>query len=185
MTDPDAVLREIEAAARREYLPIAGAEKAALIRSLVESRRPCSVVEVGVLTGYLTVAMASRLAEGCRVIGIELSSEMVRRAEENIAAAGLGAHARIVRGDAREALAGIPGPVDMLVLDAERSQYLSALKVMEPKLAPGAIVAAFVSEHQDAKMLAYMAYVRENGRYENETHVFPDGAVEVSILIGR
>ncbi len=184
MGTPSEVLKEIESAAKREFLPIVGPEKAAAIAKLVEERRPCLVVEIGVMVGYATIAAASTLGEGCTISGIEISGDLARRAEENVVRAGVAAKAKIIQGDARVVLAEIKGPIDTLIMDAERSQYLNYLRKAEGKLSPGALVIAVGTADPRGRIAEYLDYVRKNERYESTTMVFGDDAMEVSTFKG-
>ena len=181
---PSDVLKEIETAAKREYLPIIGPDKAAAIAKLIEERRPCLVVEIGVMVGYATIAVASSLGEGCSISGIEISGDLARRAKENVFRAGVASKVKIIQGDAREVLAQMKGPVDTLIMDAERSQYFNYLRKIEGKLSPGALVVAVGTANPEGRIAEYLDYVRKNDRYETTTMVFADDAMEVSTFKG-
>lgn len=182
MPSIDAVLQEIEKRSKWEYLPIIGAAKARFLEQLVKDGKPCRTVEVGVLTGYTTVTIARHLPEGCTVTGIEISDELAKRAEENIAQAGLTSRAVILRGDARQMLAEVAGPVDLVFLDAQKSQYLSYLKKLEPKLSPGAVIVANGAGAFQRELGNYLEYVRGSDKFQSTSHVFGDDALEVTIL---
>ena len=126
------VLRDIESQSTREYLPIMGPEKCAYVERLVAERQPCTVVEIGVLVGYVTVRVARNLGTACKIIGVEIGEDLAKRAEANVALAGLSDKAEIVRGDATEKIGELRAPVDMLILDADRAGYLHYVKRIEP-----------------------------------------------------
>ncbi len=184
MTVADEVLQAIEKTAKWEFLPIIGADKGRFLEELVRSKKPCLAVEVGVLVGYTTILLSRNLAEGCTVTGLEISEELAKRAEENLARAGLQAKAVIKRGDARQRLDDVYGPVDLVFLDAQKSQYLSYLKKLEPKLSPGAAVIANGTGMYNKELTAYLEYVRKSGRYQSSNHVFGNDALEVSLFKG-
>lgn len=178
------VLREIESQATREYLPIMGPEKCAFIESLVAERQPCTVVEIGVLVGYVTVRVARNLGTACKIIGVEIGEDLAQRAEANVALAGLSDKAEIVRGDAAEKIDGLHGPVDMVILDADRAGYLHYLKRLEPKLSPNALVIANGASAHAKTLAPYLEYVRSGGKYESSMRVFGDDALELSSYRG-
>jgi predicted O-methyltransferase YrrM len=183
MPSVDAVLQEIEKRSKWEFLPIIGAAKARFLEQLVKDGKPCRTVEVGVLTGYTTITIARHLPEGCAVTGIEISDELAKRAEENVARAGLASKAVILRGDARQLLDDeISGHVDLVFLDAQKSQYLSYLKKLEPKLSPGAVVIANGTGSFQRELKSYLEYVRIPDRFQSTSEVFGDDAMEVTIL---
>lgn len=184
MANPESVLRKIEERAKSEYLPIVGRAKAGLIERLVRERRPCTALEVGVLVGYSSIVIARNLGDGCKLVGLELSADLARRAQENVAAAGLAAKVTILQGDARELIPALSGPIDFALLDAEKTQNLNYLKKLEPKLAPGAIIVANNAGTFAARMASYLDYVRGSEKYRSSVEVFGDDALEVSAYLG-
>jgi len=181
MAATDSILIDIEAKAKFEYLPILGAEKAKFLTRLVGDKKPCRVVEVGLLTGYATIVLARSLPEGCLVVGLEISEEMAKRTEENVLAAGLADKVEVLRGDARERLGDVRYPVDVVLLDAQRTQYLSYLKKLEPKLSPGAVIVANGAGAFEKELRSYLDHVRKSPDYQSSTLIFGDDAMEVSI----
>lgn len=180
----DDVLAGIEREAKHEYLPIIGPEQGAELERLVREREPRLAVDVGVMTGYSLVRIGRNLGLGARAVGIEISEDLARRAERNVAAAGLAAVCEVRRGDAREALDGIEGEVDLVFLDAERGQYLNYLRKLEPKLAPGAVVIASGAGAASDRLQRYFDHVRLSGRYDS-THLALDAeGMEVSRFRG-
>ncbi|HSD12246.1 MAG TPA: class I SAM-dependent methyltransferase [Patescibacteria group bacterium] len=184
MHHADEVLRDIEAAAKNEYLPIIGPAEGAALERLVRERRPRRAVEIGVMVGYATVRIARNLEDGAKVIGIEISEELARRAEANLALAGLARRADIRRGDARELVAHLDGPIDFVFIDAERGSYLGYLRKLEPKLAPGATVVASGAGAAAGRLQAYFDHVRLSGKYASEHVVLDDDGIEVSTYRG-
>jgi predicted O-methyltransferase YrrM len=180
----ESVLRDIETRRGSEYLPTVTAEQGEYLEWLVRETAPQLVVEVGALVGYATLRVARNLPEDAHMIAIEISGDLARRAEENVAAAGMGSRVRIVRGDARHALDDVRGQVDFVLLDAERSQYLNHLKKLEPRLSPGAVVMAVGTGKGARALSSYLAHVRKNPRYRSEHKTFGDDAIEVSRFLG-
>jgi predicted O-methyltransferase YrrM len=93
----------------------------------------------GVSTIYLAAAIRDAGAGGC-VIGTELAPGKVTAASGNIAAAGLIAWVQIREGDARTTLRDLSEPVDLLLLDGWPSLAMEVLRIIEPRLADGALV---------------------------------------------
>ena len=56
--------------------------------------------------------------------------------------AGVDDAVTILSGDALETLDGVPGPVELVLLDGWKELCLPVLRLLEPNLAPGALVAA-------------------------------------------
>lgn len=178
------VLSEIEELAKSEYLPIVGKEKGEFLEGLVRKHQPCAVVEVGVMVGYATIRIANALGDACKVTGIEIAQDLVRRAERNIMHAGLSEKVEILRGDASAILRTIPAPVDFVVLDGPKVLFMNHLRMIEPKLRAGSVVAAHISGDHRGVMVKYLEYVREDTRYASTHHMFGDDGWEVSVFDG-
>lgn len=88
-------------------------------------------------------------------------------AEANVANAGLADLVEARVGDARETLASVAGPIDMLLLDAWKDLNLPILQMLEPKLAPGAVIVADDIAVVPEIHAPYLAYVREGGGYHS------------------
>ncbi|MGY6768903.1 O-methyltransferase [Komagataeibacter sp. NFXK3] len=100
------------------------------------------IVEFGTSMGISTIYLAAALRDngGGQLIGSEIESTKALQARANLGAAGLTDLVDIREGDALETLRDIDGPVDLLLLDGAFSLYLPVLKLIEPRLVPGAAI---------------------------------------------
>jgi len=88
----------------------------------------------------------------------------------------------ILAGDALQTLGDLPGPVGLVLLDGWKDLCLPVLRLLEPKLVPGALVAA--DDNSQAGMADYLRYVREPGNgYVSVSFPIEDG-VEISSWTG-
>jgi predicted O-methyltransferase YrrM len=102
-----------------------------------------AIVEFGTSFGISTLYLAAAAREtGGRVIASEIEPSKAAHAAENFEEAGLADWIELRQGDALETLRDIEAPVELLFLDGWKDQYVPVLKMMEPKLAPGALVIA-------------------------------------------
>ena len=166
------------------YIPIS-AEAGNLLYALVRAIRPRTVVEFGTSFGISTIYLAAAVTDNGdgRVITTELSSAKVAAARANLEQAGVGGPVTVLAGDALATLAGIPGPVGLVLLDGWKDLCLPVLRLLEPKLAPGALVAADDSSH--ASMAGYLDYIRDPASgYVSVSFPVEDG-VEISSWTGR
>lgn len=129
------------------------------------ARQAKRIVEFGTSFGISTIhlAVAVRDGGGGEVITTELEASKARRAQENLAAAGLADIVDIRVGDALETLRdGVGGAIDLVLLDGAWSLYLPVLKLLEPQLSPGAVV---IGENALDESGDYLTYVRnpDNG----------------------
>jgi predicted O-methyltransferase YrrM len=113
----------------------------------------------GISTIYLAAAVRDR-GEGT-VITTELHSGKAQKARENLRAAGLLDYVDVREGDALETLRDIAGGVTLVFLDGWKKLYLPVLKLLEPALSPGALVAADDLDLFPEVHKPYLAYVRD------------------------
>ncbi|WP_242424001.1 O-methyltransferase [Frankia sp. EI5c] len=135
----------------------------AFLYQLVRAARPALVVEFGTSFGISAVHLAAAVRDNGagRVLSTELSAAKAHAAGVNLAEAGLGDLVEIRTGDAMETLAALPGPVDLLLLDGWNHLYLPVLRLIEPRLSPGAMVVADDVELLAGETVDYLAYVRD------------------------
>ncbi|MCK9877028.1 class I SAM-dependent methyltransferase [Frankia sp. AgPm24] len=130
-------------AAAEIYMPVAP-EVGRLLYLLTRARGAALVVEFGTSFGISTIHLAAAVRDngGGRVITTELAATKAAAARANLAEAGLADLVDLRVGDALETLRDLPGPIDLLLLDGWNQLYLPLLRVLEPHLAPGALVVA-------------------------------------------
>ena len=114
-----------------------------LLWIMVQAAGATRILEVGTSNGFSTIwlADAARLTGG-RVTTLELNRDKIALARANLAEAGLDQVVEIVEGPAAEGLARLPGPFDLVFLDADRPSYLTYLELVVPKLRPGGLLIA-------------------------------------------
>jgi predicted O-methyltransferase YrrM len=161
------------------YIPIS-AEAGKLLYALVRASRPETVVEFGTSFGISTIYLAAAVTDNGagHVVTTELSNRKAEAARSNLQQAGVAEATTILVGDARQTLGQVPGPVGLVLLDGWKDLCLPVLRLLEPKLAPGALVAADDITHPG--MAGYLDYVRDpsNG-YVSVAFPVEDG-VEIS-----
>jgi predicted O-methyltransferase YrrM len=142
------------------YMPVS-ASGGALLYALVRAIRPGTVVEFGTSYGISTLHLAAAVADNGtgHVFSTELSAAKIVAARSNVDEAGLGDHVTILAGDARETLSGVSGPIGLVLLDGWKDLYLPVLQLLEPRLAPGALVVA--DDITMPSVRGYLDYVRD------------------------
>lgn len=131
-----------------------------LLYSLVRATRPATVVEFGMSFGISAIHLASAVRDNGvgRVVTTELSTEKIAAANAHFAHTGLDDLITVLEGDALTTLAGLAGPVGFVLLDGWKEMYLPVIRLVEPHLAPGALVVADNAEMADLK--PYLDHVR-------------------------
>ena len=166
------------------YIPIS-AEAGRLLYALVRAIRPQTVVEFGTSFGISTIYLAAAVTDNGtgHVYSTELSSKKIATAQANLKEAGIAEAVTILEGDALRTLADVAGPVGLVLLDGWKDLCLPVLRLLEPKLAPGALVAADDITH--AGMAAYLDFIRDPASgYVSVPFPVGDG-MEISSWTGR
>lgn len=158
-----------------------------LLYILARSRSCRLLVEFGCSLGVSTIYLAAAARDsGGRVITTEQDASKVRRARENLAAAGLADYVEVREGDARETLRTLAAPdteakIDLLFLDGWKDLYLPLLQQLEPALRPGALVVADDLALFPQVLAPYLAHVRDPARGYTSIEVPIGDAMEISV----
>jgi predicted O-methyltransferase YrrM len=166
------------------YIPVSP-EGGQLLYALTRASRPDTIVEFGTSFGISTIYLAAAVADNGagQLLTTELSGKKVTAAGANLAEAGLDGPVTILAGDALETLADVPGPVGLVLLDGWKDLCLPVLRLLEPRLAPGALVVA--DDISFPSMADYLAYVRDPASgYVSVAFPVADG-MELSSWTGR
>lgn len=180
----EASAAELAEALQDAYIPISAAA-GKLLYALIRASRPDTVVEFGTSFGISTIFLAAAVTDNGtgHVVTTELSSKKVHAAGANLREAGVEAAVTILDGDALQTLAGLPGPVGLVLLDGWKDLCLPVLRLLEPKLTPGALVAA--DDTNGPAMGDYLAYIRDPASgYVTVAFPVEDG-MEISCWTGR
>jgi predicted O-methyltransferase YrrM len=152
-------------AMRKAYVPVPE-EFGNLLYSLVRSVKAKIVIEFGTSFGISTIFLASAIRDNGagKLVTTEFVPEKAEQAKKNLAAVGLEDWVDFRIGDALETLkADLPGEIDLVLLDGAKGLYFKVLRLLEPHLRSGAIVASDNTDHKSLE--AFLGYVRnpENG----------------------
>ncbi len=141
--DSDALLRELEAEAERESIPIVGPVVGELLFVLARATGAKNILELGTATGYSGIFLGRACAgiEG-RVVSLELDEAMAQRARGNFARAGLNGVVEVRVGEALKLMAEMSDTFDLVFLDIDKESYLPALSLCRRLLRPGGLLVA-------------------------------------------
>lgn len=162
-------------AAAEIYMPIS-ADGGRLLYNLVRAVRPATVVEFGTSFGISTLHLAAGVRDNGtgHVITTELSKDKIAAARRTFTRTGLADVITVLEGDARDTLAALDQPADLVLLDGWKDLCLPVLQLLEPKLTPGTLV---IADDVDLPSLQpYLTYIRDpaNG-YQSVTFPVEDG----------
>ena len=124
----DNLLKELEAEAKDQDIPIIGPLVAKLLYVLARATNAVSILELGTATGYSGIYLARAAAEnGGRLVTIEWSIEMAERARKNFQKARILDVVDIMIGDAQAIIETLKGPFDFVFLDIDKEFYVKVL----------------------------------------------------------
>ncbi|MEU8813203.1 class I SAM-dependent methyltransferase [Actinoplanes sp. NPDC048796] len=144
-----------------------------------------TVAEFGTSYGISTLHLAAAVRDNGigHVVTTELSRTKVEAARSTIEAAGLGDLVTVLEGDAPATLGTVSGPIGLALLDGWKDMCLPVLRLLEDRLAPGALVIG--DDSTFASTSDYVAYVRDPGHgYVSVDFPVEDG-MEISCWTGR
>jgi caffeoyl-CoA O-methyltransferase len=121
---------------------MSGVAEARLLEALIVVGGAQSVLEVGTFTGFGALAMAAALPAGGRVTTLEVDEEMAAVARRHFEASPLGERISLVVGDALKTIGSLPGPFDLVYIDAWKADYPAYYDAVLPKLAERGVIVA-------------------------------------------
>ena len=149
LPDPDdqlAALRERAVAAGLPAISVSSdvGRLLHILTSLTAGRR---ALEIGTLGGYSGIWIARGLGSDGRLVTVEIDDHHADFAEAEFAAAGVGDRVEVVRGAALDVLPGLaerfgPGGLDVVFIDAVKSEYVDYLRIVKPLVASGGLLIA-------------------------------------------
>ena len=144
------------------YMPVTP-DAGRLLYTLVRASRPATIVEFGMSLGISAIHLASAVRDNGsgRVVTTELSAAKVATAKRTFAETGLDDLITVLEGDALTTLTDIDGPIGFVLLDGWKELYLPVIKLLEPKLSPGALIVADNTSMDDTR--PYLDHVRGPG----------------------
>ena len=178
------MLRLMDRAVTLWRIPVIGKEKGRVLRRLIARHQPRHGIEVGSLFGYSAILVAGHMPRGGRLVCVEENAYLAKFVSSNVERAGLGKQVKVVVGDALRVLPLLRGPVDFLLIDANKEDYLDYLRAVELRLVKGALVVADNTGIYRRDVKPYLDHVRAGGRYESREHDFGFDCMEVSVYRG-
>jgi predicted O-methyltransferase YrrM len=134
-----------------------------LLWILVRAMNATRILEVGTSNAFSTIWLADAARSmGGSVTTLELNPEKIALARKNLETAGLPHVVELVEGRAADTLAALPGPFDLVFLDADRPSYLTYLELVVPKLRTGGMLIADNATSHAAELQDYLKRVKSH-----------------------
>jgi predicted O-methyltransferase YrrM len=138
-------------------------EDGRLMRMLAEAVEAKHVVELGTANGYSAMWFCLALrATGGKLTTHEIDPQRIAMAKENFQRAGVEGLVTLVEGDAHETIKKLEGPIDVVLLDAEKEGFTDYLAKLLPLVREGGLIIAHDSSGQAHMMDDYFQAITEN-----------------------
>jgi len=140
---------------------------AMMLRILVESAGAKRGIEVGSATGFGAINMGIAFERtGGHLYTLEIDPKMVKVCRENLKKVGLENVVTCIEGDALKTLPKLEGQFDFVFIDAVKRDYLKYLKLIEPKLKPGAVIVGDNVIRSENAMKDFLDYIQNSPNYD-------------------
>ena len=190
---PSPLLRELREETLREMefaRMQVGAVEGTFLKLLVKLSRARRILEIGTFTGYSALMMAEGLPADGELITCDVDPKATAMAQRFWARSPHGGKIQLRLGPALETIASLRGPLDLVFIDADKSNYPRYFDAVFDLVSPGGLIVADntlwsgrVLSPQDEDSRAIAAYndkVQGDSRVENVLLTVRDG-----ILIAR
>jgi len=142
-----------------------------------------TIVEFGTSFGISTIWLAAALRAngGGQVVTTEIVPERARVARSNFEEAGLAELIEVRVGDALATLAADPAEIDLVLNDGSPGLALDIVKLLAPRMRPGAVVLTDDVGRSAASYRSYIAWIRDHANGFQSTLVPLKGGMEYSV----
>jgi caffeoyl-CoA O-methyltransferase len=139
----DSVLDELmkETHAAMEYPQmLTGPIEGQFLKMMVMVTGAKRVVEVGTFTGYASLQMAEGLPADGKLTTLDLNPECLALASKYFEKSKHGKKIEIIAGPALKSIEKIEGPLDLVFIDADKTNYLNYYEALLPKMKTGGVI---------------------------------------------
>lgn len=117
-------LGDIYRQAVSDGVPVIRPETRELLKTQLLLTKPLNILEIGTAVGYSALFMLQYTPKNAHVTTIELSTDRVKDARENIRSLNRQDEITVLQGDAAEVLKTMDGSFDFVFVDAAKAQYI-------------------------------------------------------------
>ena len=135
------IIEQIRKQAIDEKMPIIRRDGEALLKTLLKSKQPKSILEIGTCVGYSAIVMASVC--DAEITTIEIGKDDYEKALANVAVSGYKDRINCIHADATDVLKAMVSAdtkFDFVFMDAAKAQYMIWLGDVERIIAKGGIL---------------------------------------------
>ncbi|MEI6061567.1 MAG: O-methyltransferase [Bacteroidota bacterium] len=128
----------------RTHVPqmLSGHLQGAFLQMISHLVKPTTILEIGTFTGYSAICLAQGLQTGGKLYTIDCNPEMEDFAKPYFEEAGLTGKIDMIIGEASNIINELPGPFDLVFIDADKDNYINYFNLVFPKVSPGGYILA-------------------------------------------
>lgn len=112
------------------------------LKTLVQISKAKNILEIGTFAGYSALAMAMGLPDNGQLTTLDTSEETTAVAQKFWQKSPHGKKIKLLIGEALETLKSLPGPYDLVFIDADKKNYLNYFNEVLPKVKSGGLIIA-------------------------------------------
>jgi caffeoyl-CoA O-methyltransferase len=171
---------------------LSGAIQGRFLSMMSKMMQPQLVVEIGTYTGYSALSMLEGLAATGVLLTIDINDELDAIHQKYLLQHPRSHQIQRLFGDAIDILPTIEGPIDLVFLDADKSNYLRYYDLLIPRMRSGGMLLIDnvlwsgkvveplkVGDIDTAAMVALNSTVQEDTRVDNVMLSMRDGLMMV------
>lgn len=115
-------------------------DQAVLLRFLLRVIGARRVLEIGTFLGLSAMVMADAVGPDGKVVCLDRNEEWAAEARSLWETAGVSDRIELILGDAHSTVRTLEGPLDAVLVDADKTGYLDYLEVVTPLIRPGGLL---------------------------------------------
>jgi caffeoyl-CoA O-methyltransferase len=174
---------------------LSGHLQGSFLRMICQLLKPTCIIEIGTFTGYSAICLAEGLRPGGILHTIDNNPEMEEFATRYFHEAGMENLIRMHIGEALEILPTIPGPFDLVFIDADKDNYINYYNLVIDQVPQGGLIIAdnalwygkvidtsALTDRETAGIVAFNDYVQNDPRVENMLLPLRDGLMMIRKL---
>jgi len=113
-----------------------------ILEFFAKMMQPTAILEIGTFTGYSAICLARGLAPGGKLLTLDINDELETMVRGFFEESGLASQIDYRLGNARELLLDIPGPFDLVFIDADKKNYCNYYHLVFDKVKKGGYIIA-------------------------------------------
>jgi len=165
-TQEDDLLQKITRETQAKVLMprmISGHLQGKLLELFVKMKQPKTILEIGTYTGYSAICMARGLGREGRLITLDINDELENMVRGFFDESGLSDQIDYKLGNALDIIPTLPGPFDLVFIDADKINYLNYYDLVIDKVTSGGIILA------DNVLWSGKVLVEDGKKIDNDT----------------